>query len=272
MTISSFCYCPCTFVCRYSAIVCATQDSVKSRLVYYWIVLMWLVSIFLCVPMFVFHEVHDAHSNVADMKLYIICMEVWPSPVWKKLYTTFVLMFQYIVPLAVISTLHGRICTFLRLRINLQPRTEREIQRVLRDIKRHKRNMLLLTAIAISFALAWLPLTILNTLADYDYTLFLDRNFIQVYSYSLLVAMCSACINPILYGWFNSNFRQAFLEVLCCRKKHQVDSLEMASIKRPTMPQSLRFYSSIESPRVSKSKSGGSLKGSNKSSLHSAKQ
>ena len=233
---------------------------------------MWLVSILLCIPMLVFHEVHDALSNVADMKLYRICMEIWPSPMLKKLYTTFVLMFQYIVPLAVISTLHGRICTFLRLRINLHPRSEGEIQRVLREIKRHKRNMLLLTAIAISFALAWLPLTILNTLADYDYTLFLDKNFNQVYGYSLLVAMCSACINPILYGWFNTNFRQAFLEVLCCRKTHQVDSLEMASIKNPTTPQNIRFYSSIESPRISKSRSGRSSKSSSKSNLASAKQ
>ena len=244
---------------RYSAIVCATQDSVKSRLVYYWIVLMWLASIILCVPMLIFHEVHEAHSSVADMKLYKICMEVWPSEIWKKLYTTFVLLFQYIAPLAIISTLHGRICQFLRLRIQFNPRTERETLRVLRDIKRHKRNMLLLTAIAISFALAWLPLTILNTLADYDYTLFMDRNFNQVYGYSLLVAMCSACLNPILYGWFNTNFRQAFLRVLCCRKKEVGDNLEMASIhsgSKITTPQ--RYYSSLERQRQSRSKAESS--------------
>ena len=255
---------------RYSAIVCATQDSVKSKIVYYWIVLMWLASIILCIPMLVFHEVHDAHSEVADMQLYKICMEVWPSEIWRKLYTTFVLLFQYIAPLSIISTLHGRICTFLRLRINLNPRTEREIQRVLREIKRHKRNMMLLTAIAISFALAWLPLTILNTLADYDYTLFMDRNFNQVYAYSLLVAMCSACLNPILYGWFNTNFRKAFLEVLCCRKKELGDSLEMASIQKDSKgntPQNLRFYSSLERPNATKSKSATSLKSSSKSSL-----
>ena len=234
---------------RYSAVVCATQDSVKSRLVYYWLVLMWLASIFLCVPMMIFHEVHEAHSSLADLKLYEICMEVWPSEIWKKLYTTFVLLFQYIAPLAIISSLHCRICSFLRLRIHLNPRTEREVQRVLREIKRHKRNMLLLTAIAISFALAWLPLTILNTLVDYDYTLFMDRNFNQVYGYSLLVAMCSACLNPILYGWFNTNFRRAFVYVLCCEKKEIGDSLEMASIhnvSKTNTPQHLRFYSSLK--------------------------
>ena len=241
---------------RYSAIVCASQEATNKKLVYYSITLMWLVSILLCVPMLSFHEVHDVYSEVypaqKDIRLYKICMEVWPTDVYKKIYTTCVLLVQYIAPLSVISILHCKICQFLRFRINNNPKTETEFARVMRDIKRQKKNMLLLTAIAVTFAISWLPLTILNTLADYDYTLFMNRSFNLAYAYCLLAAMCSACLNPLIYGWFNSNFRSAFIHVLCPRMKTSGSgTLEMATMMKSdsrgsSPPRPYKFYSSVQ--------------------------
>ncbi|KAK3599389.1 hypothetical protein CHS0354_036401 [Potamilus streckersoni] len=216
---------------RYCAIVKVSRDYTHRYFVYYVIALIWVMSFLLCIPMILFHEVHAVSPSILDMTLYNICMEVWPSETWKKVYTTVVMVLQYMAPLAVITSLHARICSFLRMRINGNPKTETEMDRVLREIRRQRKNLLLLTAIAMSFALAWLPLTVLNTLADYNYQLFMDKHFNYVYAYCLLLAMSSASINPIMYGWFNTNFREAFIDVMCCRKKNMHDSLEMASIK-----------------------------------------
>ena len=70
---------------------------------------------------------------------------------------------------------------------------------------------LLLMAIAVLFAICWFPLTLLNLLADINYFFFMHHNFLLVFATAHLVAMFSACINPIVYGWFNSNFRREFL-------------------------------------------------------------
>lgn len=234
---------------RYSAIVCATRESNNRRLVYYSIIIIWLASIILCIPMMMFHEVQNVTPESMNFQLYTICMEVWPSDWLRKLYTTCVLLIQYAAPLAVISALHAKICHCLRMRINDNPRTESEMARALRDNKRQRKNMLLLTAIAVSFAIAWLPLTILNTLADYDFRLFLKRNFNHAYAYCLLAAMCSACLNPIIYGWFNNNFRNAFLLVICSIRHSVTDLSEIATIKNDSKGNShqpFRFYSSLE--------------------------
>ena len=256
---------------RYSAIVCASRDDCNRKLVYYGIVLIWLCSILLCIPMMVFHEVHEIYPQSINVQLYTICMEVWPSPLIKKVYTTFVLVFQYAAPLAIISALHGRICQFLRVRINGNPRTDREVERVLRELRRQRRNMLLLTAIAVLFAISWLPLTVLNTLADYDYRLFLNKNFNQAYAYCLLAAMCSACLNPIIYGWFNTNFRKAFLQVICSIRHTGSNPTEMATIKNDSKgnsQQPFRFYSSLQLDfTATKSRSISSKSGSLNSPL-----
>ncbi|KAL3864990.1 hypothetical protein ACJMK2_006629 [Sinanodonta woodiana] len=234
---------------RYCAIVKVSRDCVHQFIVYYVIALIWAMSFLLCIPMMLFHEVHPVSPNILDMTLYNICMEMWPSETGKKVYTTVVMIVQYMAPLVVIACLHARICSFLRMRINGNPKTQMETDRVLREIRRQRKNLLLLTAIAMSFALAWLPLTILNTLADYRYQLFMDKHFNYVYAYCLLLAMSSASINPIMYGWFNTNFREAFIDVVCCRKKNMHDSLEMASIKyfsKGKTPSQVKLYSSLD--------------------------
>ncbi|XP_052771160.1 neuropeptide Y receptor type 6-like [Mya arenaria] len=246
---------------RYSAIVRAQRDTENRTTVHFTIILIWLFSILFCIPMFSFHEVTQVSPE-----LFEICMEVWPSDVLRQIYTTFVLIVQYVVPLTMISLLHGRICQFLRCRISENPITQVEVDRVLREIKRQRRNMLLLTGITISFALAWLPLTVMNTLADYDYRFFLNWNFNHAYAYCLLAAMCSACLNPIIYGWFNMNFRKAIIQVICPHKNVSNSPTEMATIRndsRESSKELFRFYSSIPLATSGKRKVSSSTRSSN---------
>jgi hypothetical protein len=32
------------------------------------------------------------------------------------------------------------------------------------------------------------------------------------------ISCTTACSNPLLYGWLNSNFKKEFQEILCCKK------------------------------------------------------
>ena len=89
------------------------------------------------------------------------------------------------------------------------------MNRAMKEAKRHRKNSTLLMAIAIMFAMCWFPLTLLNLLADMNYFIFMYKNFLLAFAVAHLVAMISACLNPIVYGWFNVNFRREFSRIVC---------------------------------------------------------
>lgn len=106
----------------------------------------------------------------------------------------------------------------------------------------------LLAVITLTFVLSWLPWNILNVFSDFEeirelnylrssHSLQTDltvnqvnrthsikqsglkhnsitgRVFILLHCSSLLCILCAACINPILYGWLNENFRKEFKHI-----------------------------------------------------------
>ena len=209
---------------RYKSIVCGAREQYDQtrRRIFFTIALIWCTAVVLSLPVFLFHVVH-----ATDMNLYNICVEDWSSDLFRVVYTTVVMVIQYLSPCLVITVLHARICHFLRLRISVHPVTEAENKRALKDFKRHRRNLLLLTAVAMTFSVTWLPITALNVTADFDYLLFHDQNFNLMYAICLLIAMVSVGVNPLFYGWFNVNFRHAFYDLLCMtREVNRGDSSE----------------------------------------------
>lgn len=71
----------------------------------------------------------------------------------------------------------------------------------------HRINVMLL-AIVIAFALCWLPLNIFNTLFDWHHQVLPDCQHDAIFSACHLTAMASTCINPVVYGFLNSNFQK----------------------------------------------------------------
>lgn len=87
-----------------------------------------------------------------------------------------------------------------------------------KEASRKRKTNRLLVAIAVVFALSWLPLNLCNIVADVDSTLLMslfDKRTAVVIAVCHLLVLCSACANPVLYGWLNDNFRREFLAVLC---------------------------------------------------------
>ena len=214
---------------RYCAIVLIARDASHRHRVKIMLAIIWITAIICCIPMLVFHHVEV--PCIFEYGIFQICTEVWPTPSSRMIYSFFVTIIQYISPLIVIIGIHARICHVLSMRIKDDPITEAERSKVLRDVKRHRKNMLVLTFIAGSFAVTWLPWTVLNVSADFDYQFFLDKHFNLMYAICLLFAMSSACINPILYGWLNTNFREAFLASLLFWKTGKYESHKLLPLK-----------------------------------------
>lgn len=71
-----------------------------------------------------------------------------------------------------------------------------------------QRINVMLLAIVVAFALCWLPLNVFNTLFDWHHQALPDCQHDAIFSACHLTAMASTCINPVVYGFLNSNFQK----------------------------------------------------------------
>lgn len=148
---------------RYRAIT-NNGNSIRSRLLpCYGLAFIWIVSVAIAAPLFAVHHVEEV-KGFNGYVMYNLCLEQWRSPVSLTIYTVIVLLLQYLSPLLAIVILHLLIGSFLRMHITDGPYRLPDLH-LRRKRCRHRKNMILLTSMAAAFAVAWLPLNLVNTLA-----------------------------------------------------------------------------------------------------------
>nr|XP_023838812.1 neuropeptide Y receptor type 4 [Salvelinus alpinus] len=131
---------------------------------------------------------------------HVICLEKWPTERHRLAYTTSLLLFQYCLPLLLVLLCYLRI--FLRLR------RRRDVVERSRKARGAQRINAMLAAIVAAFALCWLPLNVFNTIFDWDHQALPACQHDAVFSACHLTAMASTCVNPVVYGFLNSNFQR----------------------------------------------------------------
>uniref|UniRef100_A0AAV2JPV9 G-protein coupled receptors family 1 profile domain-containing protein n=1 Tax=Knipowitschia caucasica TaxID=637954 RepID=A0AAV2JPV9_KNICA len=115
----------------------------------------------------------------------------------------------------------------------------------------HSRRInIMLVAVITAFALCWLPLTIFNVLSDWKQEALPVCHHNLLFSLCHLLAMSSTCINPIIYGFLNSNFKQEVRDVILrCRwrpveeSEHYPISTVQIEMSRTSVPQNCRSNS-----------------------------
>uniref|UniRef100_A0A8C6TBZ7 Neuropeptide Y receptor Y8a n=1 Tax=Neogobius melanostomus TaxID=47308 RepID=A0A8C6TBZ7_9GOBI len=173
--------------------------------------LTWLIASFISLPFLSFNILtNDPFQNISlpsnPFRDHLICMELWPSDKHRLAYTTSLLLFQYCLPLLLVLLCYLRI--FLRLR------RRRDILEHSRRTRGAQRINVMLVAIVVAFALCWLPLNVFNTLFDWHHQALPDCQHDTVFSACHLTAMASTCVNPVVYGFLNSNFQREFKSTL----------------------------------------------------------
>ena len=83
---------------------------------------------------------------------------------------------------------------------------------------KERRTNRLLASISIVFTVSWLPFNILNVLSDFESEVLHEVNqktHNLLSTFCFLLVLLSACLNPLLYGWLNDNFKKEFKSLLC---------------------------------------------------------
>ncbi|OWK13570.1 hypothetical protein Celaphus_00017419 [Cervus elaphus hippelaphus] len=151
------------------------------------------------------------------------CREDWPSQEMRRIYTTVLFANIYLAPLSLIVVMYGRIGISLFKR--KVPHTGKQNQEQWQVVSKKKQKVIkMLLTVALLFILSWLPLWTLMMLSDY---VDLSPNELQViniyiYPFAHWLAFCNSSVNPIIYGFFNENFRRGFQDAFhlqLCQKR-----------------------------------------------------
>jgi hypothetical protein len=161
--------------------------------------------------------------NYTEIQLVSIdyCYEDWSTGSHgRAYYSVFSIIIQYVVPITVVSVAYFRICKKLRYRMKPgcrsaeNPSGGRRGGSVRKDQARVRRTNALLISIGIIFGISWMPLNVFNLVVDIFNPFKEDPYWERVIFLSChLFGMSSANTNPLLYGFFNDNFRKEFYDI-----------------------------------------------------------
>ncbi|XP_066510254.1 neuropeptide FF receptor 1-like [Hoplias malabaricus] len=166
------------------------------------------------------------------------CYENWADPQMRKVYTTILFAHIYLIPLTLITLMYGRIGIKLYTTSvisgndqqdsgghqNATPQANGGQQHEGRPLISHKKIKVIkmLSVVALLFTLSWLPLWTLMLLTDYGG---LDEEELEllsgyVFPFAHWLAFSNSSVNPIIYGYYNENFKRGFQAICrtysCC--------------------------------------------------------
>ncbi|XP_072309793.1 neuropeptide FF receptor 2-like [Eucyclogobius newberryi] len=194
------------------------------------IAIIWVLAVFIMCPSGIMLQVTKEKNFLIVLgsdnstRPFYWCRENWPNPEMRKVYTTVLFANIYLAPLSLIVVMYARI-GFILFKTAKPPLRGSRVENEKGSGKnksstesRHtitrkkKRVIMMLLVVALLFILSWLPLWTLMMLSDYASLTEHQYRIINIYVYPFAhwLAFFNSSINPIIYGFFNENFRRGF--------------------------------------------------------------
>ncbi|KAL1768069.1 pyroglutamylated RFamide peptide receptor, partial [Sigmodon hispidus] len=179
----------------------------------------WLVAIIIGSPMWHVQRLEVKYDFLYE-KEHICCLEEWSSPVHQKIYTTFILVFLFLLPLLLLLILYGKIGYELWIKKKvgdgsvLQTIHGKEMFKIAR--KKKRAVMMMVTVVAL-FAACWAPFHIVHMMSEYsNFEKEYDEVTIKmVFAIVQIIGFFNSICNPIVYALMNENFKKNFLSAVC---------------------------------------------------------
>ncbi|XP_040479717.1 neuropeptide FF receptor 1 [Ursus maritimus] len=203
---------------RFRCIVHPFREKLTPRKALVTIAVIWALALLIMCPSAVTLTVtRDEHHFMVDARnrsypLYS-CWEAWPEKGMRRVYTTVLFSHIYLAPLALIVLMYTRIARKLcKASGPARAGGEAAAPEGRPGARRRARVVHMLVMVALVFTLSWLPLWALLLLTDYGQLSEPQLRLVTVYAFPFAhwLAFFNSSANPIIYGYFNENFRRGF--------------------------------------------------------------
>lgn len=211
---------------RFRCVVYPFKPKLTIKTAFVTIVIIWGLAIAIMSPSAIMLHVQEekyyrvrlgSHNKTSTVYW---CREDWPNQEMRRIYTTVLFATIYLAPLSLIVVMYARIGTSLfKTSANCSGKQRQEQWHV---SKKKQKVIKMLLTVALLFMLSWLPLWTLMMLSDYADLSPNKLRVINIYIYPFAhwLAFCNSSVNPIIYGFFNENFRSGFQDAFqICQKK-----------------------------------------------------
>uniref|UniRef100_A0A9L0KD63 Neuropeptide FF receptor 2 n=1 Tax=Equus asinus TaxID=9793 RepID=A0A9L0KD63_EQUAS len=213
---------------RFRCVVYPFKPKLTIKTTFVTIVIIWVLAITIMFPSAIMLRIQEdkyfrvrLNSQNKTSPVYW-CREDWPKQEMRKIYTTVLFANIYLAPLSVIVIMYGRIgISLFKMTV---PHTGKENQEQWHVASKKKQKVIKMLLMVALLFISWLPLWTLMMLSDYADLSPSELQVIHVYIYPFAhwLAFCNSSINPIIYGFFNENFRRGFQDAfhfqLCQRR------------------------------------------------------
>ncbi|XP_055032124.2 pyroglutamylated RF-amide peptide receptor [Misgurnus anguillicaudatus] len=174
--------------------------------------LVWIAAVMVGSPMLFVQQLEVKYDFLYDLH-HVCCQERWRSLLHRQLYSTFIMVALFLLPLAAMLFLYSRIGIelWIRKRVGdssvLSTMNNREINKI---SKKKKRAVKMMVTIVLLFTICWAPFHIVHMLFEYND---LEKNYDEV-TINMIIAVVQAIgfsnsfNNPIVYAFMNENFKK----------------------------------------------------------------
>ncbi|CAB1343972.1 unnamed protein product [Coregonus sp. 'balchen'] len=223
--------------------------------------LVWSASVVVGSPMLFVQQLEVKYDFLYDHH-HVCCQERWLSLTHRQVYTTFIMVALFLMPMAAMLFLYTRIGIelWIRKRVGdssvLSTMNHREVNKISRKKKRAVKMMI---TIVLLFTVCWAPFHTVHMLFEYND---LEKNSDEV-TMNMIIAIVQAIgfsnsfNNPIIYAFMNENFKKSCVATLsrCLRKP---SNHRGGAVEEPNNP-TVRFIRPLK--REAFSETGGGANG-----------
>ena len=189
------------------------KAKLKQRGAMIWVLLIWLAAFVLVIPLI-----------VVNIPKGDSCKEDWPSFGHRQAYTASLMTLQYILPLLTTAICYIRIWLFLRRR-PVMPRSSLTSESLSREDENSRESAVILRTVAVIvllFLVLLLPTQVAWMLYD-----FRNVSFDKLWLASDILTRLHSCLNPVVYGIMNKQYRRSYIKLLrrmfCCSRDSSLD-------------------------------------------------
>ncbi|GAB5570533.1 neuropeptide FF receptor 2 isoform X2 [Prionailurus iriomotensis] len=213
----------------------------------------WLLAVIVGSPMWHVQRLEIKYDFLYE-KEHVCCLEEWASPAHQKIYTTFILVILFLLPLMLMLILYTKIGYELWIKKRVGDcsvfRTihGKEMSKIAR---KKKRAVIMMVTVVALFALCWAPFHIVHMMTEYsnfekEYD---DVTIKMIFAIVQIIGFSNSICNPIVYAFMNENFKKNFLSAVCyCIVKETLSPARRHGNSGITMMQKKAVFSQRQNP------------------------